>query len=169
VKTWTDTPAAVNRDLGEGPPRCCSTAVVTGDSLVTWGGLPSAVLDVVRARLPSLPDDPDLYLCAGCRETMFREKLLTREEVARGLGMSAAIIAKTWIHDEEFWRRGPESAPAEVTEQPWWPEYQALVASPQEQLLMGAELEAAEASARGRWKTDVQDLLRRYAEAIKES
>jgi len=127
--------------------------------------MPPELLAIARSRLPQLLEiaDEDLYLCAGCVEVLIREQLATRADIARGHGLSPKLIAKAWIHDEEFWRRGPESAPAEVTAQPWWQEYQALVAAPQQQLLMGADLELAETTARGRWKTDVQELLRRYA------
>jgi len=127
--------------------------------------MPPELLAIARTRLPPLAEiaDEELYLCAGCVEVLIREQLATREEIARGHGLSAKLIAKAWIHDEEFWRRGPESAPAEVIAQPWWADYQALVTAPQQQLLMGADLELAEATARGRWKTDVQELLRRYA------
>lgn len=133
--TWADdrgvmpTSQTIDRDAGAGPPRCCVTRLVAADGLVWWGGQPAEILGRVRAALPALASvgDADLYLCGGCRETLWREKLVTREEIARGLGLSETLIAKAWRHDEQFWQRGPDSAPAEVLAQPWWPAYRAVM------------------------------------------
>lgn len=166
MSTWADQrrlnvserAATLNRDAGEGPPRCCATREVVCDGLAFWGELPTELLARTRGRLPQLIAiaDVDLYLCAGCRELLFREKVVTREEVARGLGLPVNAIAKAWLHDEEFHRRGATAAPAEVLAQPWWLEYESLAA---DQLDADPKLAAG---ARRRWKSDMLALLRRY-------
>jgi hypothetical protein len=88
VKTWADAvgvvpaSASIDRDVGEGPPRCCAKRHVSADALVYFGDLPSARLDRLRARFPALATVPDgeLYLCDGCRGTVRREIVLAREE-----------------------------------------------------------------------------------------
>lgn len=162
LKTWADErrleePAtSVNRDAGEGPPRCCTTAVVAGDGLVWWGELPAELLERVFARFPTLATIPleDLYLCGGCREQLFREELVTREEVARGLGLPPAVVAKAWRHDELFLRRGTVKAPAEVTAQPWWPAYRDV--------MLAAELDP---DKRGALDSDLKAVMRAFAAA----
>lgn len=72
----------LNRDLGEGPLRCCGTAVVTADSLVWYGPdeMAAPVLAKVRARHKQVPAE-GMYLCGGCRETLRREKVIARTEM----------------------------------------------------------------------------------------
>ncbi len=156
IETWNDAdprlPArSIDRDVGEGPPRCCARRLVAADSLVRYDRLPPDLLAKVRQRFPDLPAGP-LYLCDACGETLIREGVLTREERARGFGLSPKMVAKAWLHDEQFLHRGPDSAPAEVRAQPWWPEYQALVATVPRESLPG----------------EVQALFRRHAWSARE-
>lgn len=165
MRTWADVAAvappskSLNRNAGEGPPRCCNVQLVAADALIWWGGLPALIIGKAKARFPRLSAvaNEELYLCSNCGETLVREKLITREELARSQGLSERQVAKAWLHDEEFWRRGPESAPSEVTSQPWWIEYLELRTKQE-----STNPDEA-AKARRQWKTDVQALMRRYA------
>lgn len=120
--TWADRAqleqraATIDRDRDEGPPRCCAIPRVAADELVWWGGLPSAAGASLRAAISALAAvaDADLFLCGSCRDRMHREKRISRETAARGIGLSSAQIAAAWRHDEVFYRRGPASAPPEA-------------------------------------------------------
>lgn len=88
LKTWADVAGlvppsrSIDRDAGEGPPRCCARRLVAADALVHFGELSASRLAKVRARFPEHQDVPaiDLYLCDGCRGTIRREVILTRDE-----------------------------------------------------------------------------------------
>lgn len=119
----------LDREIDVYPPPCCARRRIAADVLVYVGTLPAPVLDLVRGRFPHLASiaDGDLYLCDGCRETLVREQVITREGMARGFGAPADIVAKAWRHDELFYHRGPDSAPAEARAQAWWPEYEDVM------------------------------------------
>jgi len=88
VKTWADEAGivppgkSIDRDAGEGPPRCCARRFVAADALVHFGELSAPRLAKVRARFPKHQNVPDvdLYLCDGCRGTIRREAVLARNE-----------------------------------------------------------------------------------------
>jgi hypothetical protein len=86
VKTWADVagivPSAtsIDRDAGEGPPRCCGRRLVAADALVCYDEIAPERLAAVLERLPSLKGVRPLYLCDGCRGTIRREQLLRRDE-----------------------------------------------------------------------------------------
>ena len=67
----------------DGPPRCCNKRLVAADSLVHYGGLSGPVRQRIYKRFPQLADVPPglLYLCDGCRETLRREGILTKDEM----------------------------------------------------------------------------------------
>lgn len=115
----------IDRDAGEGPPRCCKIRRVAADALAWWGGHPAALLARARAAHPhwNTIADQDLYVCSACQERLLALKVVTREELARAFGLSDRIIAHAWMHDEEFHRRGPQSAPPEARAQSWWADY----------------------------------------------
>jgi hypothetical protein len=134
MKTWRTDAAPVNRDAGEGPPRCCGTAIVAGDELWWLGGLPAPMLATMRTVFPAWASiaDADLYACGHCKELLFRHLKVSREDWMRGHGFGPKAIAAAWVHDEQFWRRGPSSAPPEVQAQVWWPVYQDLFTQAQD-------------------------------------
>jgi hypothetical protein len=162
MKTWADErrlerrATSVNRDAGEGPPRCCATTVVACDGLVWWGGLPVELLERVYVHFPVLAaiQLEELYLCGGCREQLFRSGVVTREEIARGLELPPAVVAKAWRHDELSLRRGAVKAPAEVTAQPWWPAYRDV--------MLAAELDPGK---RGALDSDLKAVMRAFPAA----
>jgi len=88
MKTWADSAGvrppglSMDRDAGQGPPRCCARRLVAADALVHYGDLHPTRLARVLARFPHLADVPldQLYLCDGCRGTIRREVVLTRDE-----------------------------------------------------------------------------------------
>jgi len=88
MKTWADVAGieprglSIDRDQGEGPPRCCNRRLVAADALVHFGDLASARLAAVLARFPHLADVPvaELYLCDACRGTIRREQVIARED-----------------------------------------------------------------------------------------
>jgi hypothetical protein len=88
VKTWADVAAivptglSIDRDAGEGPPRCCSRRFVAADALVYFGELATDSRSRVLARFAHLTNVPEteLYLCDACRATVRREAVLSREE-----------------------------------------------------------------------------------------
>lgn len=110
MKTWADTarvvPPALNidRDAGEGPPRCCARGKVAADALIWYGELPVTIRSKVLARFPKLVNVPTsgLYLCDACAETLVRERVITREERAVGLGLAADRVAAARAHDLLF-------------------------------------------------------------------
>lgn len=87
--TWADTAGVIpasstlDRDAGEGPkPRCCSRRFVSADALVLYGELASNLRQAVVARFKHLERAAaDMYLCDSCRETLRRERVITREEM----------------------------------------------------------------------------------------
>lgn len=88
MKTWAETAGilppglSIDRDAGEGPPRCCARRFVAADALVHFGDLLPALRTRVLARFPALATTParELYLCDGCRGTIRREVVLDRNE-----------------------------------------------------------------------------------------
>jgi hypothetical protein len=88
MKTWADAAGiepqglSIDRDQGEGPPRCCGRRLVAADALVYFGDLASAPRARLLARWPHLAGVPatELYLCDGCRGTVRRETVLSRDE-----------------------------------------------------------------------------------------
>lgn len=75
----------VDRDAGEGPPRCCAKRRVLADKLVWYGGVSNEALARVRARLPHLAEvaRKDLYLCSRCILRLLREGVLRPDEIPR--------------------------------------------------------------------------------------
>lgn len=108
MKTWADEAGitqrarGVDRDAGDGPPRCCARRFIAADALVCYDDLapgPRAALD---ARFPHLAGVSPLYLCDGCAETIIRERVVTREGRARDFGLPDAVIEKARLHDNRF-------------------------------------------------------------------
>lgn len=163
MRTWADAagvvpPArSIDRDQGEGPPRCCARRLVSADSLICYDDVSAELLSVLVTRFPHLEKAEQIFLCDACAETLIREHLITREDRARVFGLSEKLIAKAWLHDEESRHRGPDAAPPEVRGQPWWPEYESMCAA---RLALDDPKDAALAEAR--WRGDVQALLRQY-------
>lgn len=75
----------VDREAGEGPPRCCPRRRVLADKLVWYGGISDEALARVRARLPHLAEvaRDDLYLCSGCILRLLREGVIRPDEIPR--------------------------------------------------------------------------------------
>jgi hypothetical protein len=100
VKTWADeaglTPASksIDRDAGEGPPRCCGRRFVAADSLICYDELAPDRLKALIVRLPHLDEASPLYLCDGCSELLIRELVFTREERAIDFGLPQEIVDK---------------------------------------------------------------------------
>lgn len=110
MKTWAEEagiipPARnIDRDAGEGPPRCCARRRVAADELVCYDDLAPARLAVVLQRFPRLVGASPLYLCGACGETVIREQVVTREDRARDFGLPERVITKARLHDAEFQR-----------------------------------------------------------------
>lgn len=89
MRTWAsdagvDPPGlSIDRDAGEGPPRCCRRRRVAADALVFYGGLPAGIRGRVLGRFPRLAEisPEERYLCDGCRETLRRERVIARTEM----------------------------------------------------------------------------------------
>jgi hypothetical protein len=90
---------SIDRDAGEGPPRCCKRRVVAADALVCYDELAPERLKALLARLPHLAGVTPLYLCDSCSEMLIREGKMTREERAIDFGESQEIIDKARDHD----------------------------------------------------------------------
>lgn len=100
MRTWADTAQveprglSIDRDAGEGPPRCCGRRLVAADALVCYDDLaPERLAEIVK-RLPQLADLTPLYLCDGCSELLIREAVITREGRALDFGLSEEIVNK---------------------------------------------------------------------------
>lgn len=112
MKTWADMAkvsppgSPIDRDAGEGPPRCCTRRLVAADALVCYDDLPGALLAVVKERFPAIASMTPIYLCDGCSDTLVREGVITREERAAGLGLSAASVLKARELDQLDASRG---------------------------------------------------------------
>jgi hypothetical protein len=97
-KTWADVAGidppslSIDRDAGEGPPRCCSRRHVAADALVCYDDLAPERRKALLARLPQLAGVDGVYLCDGCSELLVREVVITREERAIDFGLPQAII-----------------------------------------------------------------------------
>ena len=108
MKTWADDAdiappsRSIDRDAGEGPPRCCARRFVAADALVRYDQLPLDSLALVKERFPHLASIAPLYLCDACGETLVREHVWTREDRAEGLGLSSTAVAKARAHDAVF-------------------------------------------------------------------
>jgi hypothetical protein len=105
MKTWAEKAGSIppsrsiDRDAGEGPPRCCARRLVAADALMYYGLLARVVGRF--AHLQRVPLD-ELYLCDACGETLVRERVVTREERALAFGLPAAAVAKARAHDLVF-------------------------------------------------------------------
>jgi hypothetical protein len=93
---------SIDRNAGEGPPRCCARRLVSADELVCYDDLAPERLALLLKRLPHLVGVSPLYLCGACGETIIRERLVTREDRARDFGLSTAIVEKARLHDDQF-------------------------------------------------------------------
>lgn len=93
---------SIDRDAGEGPPRCCARRLVSADELVCYDDLAPERLALVLQRLPHLVWVRPLYLCGACGETIIRERIVTREDRARDFGLPTALIEKARRHDDRF-------------------------------------------------------------------
>jgi hypothetical protein len=98
VKTWADEAGidppglSMDRDAGEGPPRCCGRRFVAADGLVCYDDLAPERLKRLLARLPRLAEAASIYLCDGCSELLLREEIFTREERAIDFGLPQNIV-----------------------------------------------------------------------------
>jgi len=107
MKTWADAagvvpPAtSIDRNAGEGPPRCCARRIVAADALVCYDDLAPERLAAVLERLPQLKGVSPLYLCDGCASLVVREEVVTREELAVDLGLSADLVSKARDMDQK--------------------------------------------------------------------
>lgn len=100
MKTWADEAnvgprgLSIDRNAGEGPPRCCERRLVAADALVCYDDLaPERLAEIVK-RLPHLADLTPLYLCDSCSELLIRERVITREARALDFGLPQEIVAK---------------------------------------------------------------------------
>lgn len=100
MRTWADAAGLVpsgqtiDRDAGEGPPRCCGRRLVAADSLVCYDDLSPDGLKRLLARLPHLEGIAPLYLCDGCSELIIREEVVTRLERAIDFGEPQDVVDK---------------------------------------------------------------------------
>lgn len=100
MKTWADVagivpPAtSVDRDAGEGPPRCCNRRLVAADALICYDALAPERRAALVARWPHLEGVTPLFLCDGCSEWITRERVMTREARMRDFGESQEIVDK---------------------------------------------------------------------------
>lgn len=100
MRTWADDAKidppslSVDRDNGDGPPRCCPRRLVAADALVYYGELAPGRRQALLARFPHLEGVGPLYLCDGCSELLIRELIITREERAVDFGLPQEIVDK---------------------------------------------------------------------------
>ncbi len=106
-RTWADHPQEIDqpdtrsvdrmKERHTMPAWCCNKRVLAADMLVYMGHLPQPTLDKIKVRMQKAwnraeeqagygfslrtQGEVGLYLCDGCRETLRREKILTREEM----------------------------------------------------------------------------------------
>ena len=75
----------VDREAGEGPPRCCAKRRILADKLVWYGGISNDALTRLRARMPHLAEvaREDLYLCSRCIVRLLRDGVLRIDEIPR--------------------------------------------------------------------------------------
>jgi len=106
MKTWADAagiipPAAsIDRDAGDGPPRCCNRRLVAADALVCYDEADAVRLALILDRLLLLRQAPNVFLCDACADLIVREQLVTREERALDLKLSAELVEKARAHDQ---------------------------------------------------------------------
>jgi hypothetical protein len=106
VNTWADErqldvrAVTIDRDAGEGPPRCCARRLIAADSLVCYDKLAPERRAALLARLPHLEGVTPLYLCDACSELLIREAVMTREERALDFGLPQEIVDKARDLDE---------------------------------------------------------------------
>jgi hypothetical protein len=105
MKTWADVAGieprglSLDRDKGEGPPRCCDRRLVAADALVCYDDVSAGLLSVLVTRFPHLEHAAKIYLCDACSDTLIRERLVTREDRALDLGLPREIVEKMRAHD----------------------------------------------------------------------
>jgi hypothetical protein len=105
LKTWADVAEldppsqSIDRDAGEGPPRCCKRRIVAADALVWYDELGAKRRAALLERLPHLEGVAPLYLCDSCSELLIREEIITREERAVDFGETQKIIDKARDQD----------------------------------------------------------------------
>lgn len=108
MKTWANEARisppsrSIDRDAGEGPPRCCARRLVAADALVNYDELAAERLAELVKRFPHLQAVSPLYLCDGCADTIIRERIVTREDRARDFGLPSTVVAKARAHDALF-------------------------------------------------------------------
>jgi hypothetical protein len=105
MKTWADEAGiippsrSIDRDAGEGPPRCCVRRLVAADALVCYDELALERLAELAKRFPHLAEITPLYLCDGCADTLIREEIITREDRAIDFGLPQEIVDKAREQD----------------------------------------------------------------------
>ena len=90
---------SIDRDAGEGPPRCCGRRLVAADALVCYDELAPERRKALLERLPHLQDVTPLYLCDACSELLIREAVITREDRALDFGLPAEVVEKARVLD----------------------------------------------------------------------
>lgn len=100
MKTWADATEldppsrSIDRDLGEGPTRCCARRLVAADALVCYDEVSADLLSILLTRFPHMEKAPAIYLCDACADILIREKLVKREDRAIDFGLSQDTINK---------------------------------------------------------------------------
>jgi hypothetical protein len=100
MTTWADVAGivppglSIDRDAGEGPPRCCQRRLVAADMLICYDEIAPERLKALVAQLPHLEGVSPLYLCDGCSELIIRKGVMTREQRAIDFGLPQAVVDK---------------------------------------------------------------------------
>jgi hypothetical protein len=105
VKTWADVAnveprgLSLDRDKGEGPPRCCDRRLVAADALICYDDLAAVRQLELLKRFPHLDGKTPVYLCDACADTLVRERIISHEDRALDFGLDAAVIARARARD----------------------------------------------------------------------